>query len=141
MADLPKVARRSVGNEICSPVRASCRSRLRLALGERVDLRSEREVGLGQAAVRVGGERQAHVVPAVHEDVGVVIGRLCGRRDGVDERDRCGEVGKLALAHDLGAVALPLGVVQVLLDLCVAEQCHRRAASIASPHARTSDQS
>ena len=42
----------------------------------------------------VRGERQAHLVPAVHEDVGVVVGRLGDLGDAVDERDRRGEVGE-----------------------------------------------
>ncbi len=45
----------------------------------------EREVGVGEAALGVGRERQAHLVPAVHQDVGVVVGRLRELGDAIDE--------------------------------------------------------
>ena len=45
---------------------------------ERVDRRREREIGLGDAALAVRGERQAQLVPAVDEDVRVVVRGLGG---------------------------------------------------------------
>src|SRR4051794_28442736 len=58
------------------------------------------EVRLGQAADVVRREPQLHLVPPVHEDVGVVVGLLGGLRDAVDVGDRPGEVAELQVAHD-----------------------------------------
>ena len=41
-----------------------------------VDRVRQAEVGLGEAALAVVGQRQAHLVPAVDEDVGVVVALL-----------------------------------------------------------------
>ena len=71
--------------------------------------RGEREVGVGEAALGVRGELQAHLVPAVHEYVRVVVGVLRQRGDAVDEGDRRAEVGELVLAHDrVALVPAPL---------------------------------
>ena len=72
------------------------------------------------------GERQAHLVPAVHEDVGVVVGGLGGLGDAVDERDRGGEVGEAASSRTIersSPACQSADAGQALLDLGVAEQC------------------
>src|SRR5438105_8185774 len=84
----------------------------------------EPEVGLGQAARRVVGHGEAHVVPAVQQDVGVVVGGLGDLGHGVDELHRAPEVLELPLAHDLVALARPLAGRQALGDLLVTQQFH-----------------
>ena len=80
--------------------------------------RGEREVGVGEAALRVGGERQAHLVPAVERMSGWWLAASATLGDAVDERDRGGEVRELALAHDRRALAAPArDRRQALLDL------------------------
>ena len=95
------------------------------------------EVGLGEAALGVGGERQADLVPAVDEDVGVVVGLLGQFGHAVDEGDRGGEVGELPLALDGGrrqSVPRPRGASETCLDLRRrSSERHRRGARLASP--------
>src|SRR5215216_2812249 len=52
-------------------------------------------VGVGESTLRVGRERDTHLVPPVHEDVGVMVGLLGHVRDPVDERHRLREVLEL----------------------------------------------
>ena len=102
-------------------------------LEEALDLRREAEVRVGETRLGVRGERQAHFVPAVDEDVRVVVGLLGERCHAVDEVDRGGEVLELQIAldrrrpPDLRAGPVPLaGACQALLYLRVAERgCHR----------------
>ena len=63
--------------------------------------RASVEVGLGDAALAVGRQRQADLVPAVDEDVRVVVGLLgAACATAVDEGDRRGEVLELEVADD-----------------------------------------
>src|SRR4051794_38191982 len=82
------------------------------------------EVGRGEAALAVVRERQADLVPVVDEDVRVVIGRLGGVGDLVDEGDRALEALELEVADDPVAVAAPLAALEALADLLVAQPCH-----------------
>jgi hypothetical protein len=91
---------------------------------EKIDLRGKREVGVGEAARGVGGELQAHLVPPVHEDVGVVVGSLSELGDMVDEGNRRREVGELVLACDRITVTSPLAAGKLLLDLLLRKQRH-----------------
>src|ERR1700730_14983610 len=95
--------------------------------------RREAEVRVGEAPLGVREERQAHLVPAVYEDVGVVVGFLGKLRHAVDEVDRGGEVLELQIPHDrrlpavLRAGPAPLaGARQAVLDLRVAERGYHR---------------
>src|ERR1700730_7265676 len=65
LADLPTVARAMAGSDAAGP-----------GSGGTVDLARQLKVGVGEPALGVGGERQADLVPAVEEDVGMVVGRL-----------------------------------------------------------------
>src|SRR5579863_361038 len=72
-----------------------------------VDPQGEREVGVGEASLRVSRELEAHLVPTVDEDVGVMVGGLREVGDAVDEGDRGGKVGVGPLAHDRVSLARP----------------------------------
>ena len=76
-----------------------------------VDGAGERQVEQGDAARVVGREGQADRVPP-DVDVGVVVGRLGGGADGVDELEGGGEVVQLDHGHQDVTLA---GPVQVLL--------------------------
>ena len=89
LADVPNLARRRVGRRAASP-----RSE------QAVDLGRQPEVGVGEPALGVRRERQADLVPAVEEDVGVVVGGLGELGDAVDERDRGGEVREAEVPDD-----------------------------------------
>src|SRR3712207_5623808 len=89
-----------------------------------VDRPGHLDVRAGQAARGVRREREADAIPAVDEDVRVVVGRLGGLGDAVDERDGGGEVRKMPVAHDRVALADPVGPRERVTDLVVAEQCH-----------------
>src|SRR5215216_7528090 len=52
-------------------------------------------VGVGESTLRVGRERDTHLVPPVHEDVRVVVGLLGDVGDPVHERHRLREVLEL----------------------------------------------
>src|SRR5215210_1247118 len=78
-------------------------------------------IGLRHRAGRVRRQGQAHLVPAVDQDVGMVVGRLGHLRHLVDERHRVGEVGEGEVLHEgralLGPVAhilLPVRIVSVV---------------------------
>src|SRR2546421_11123058 len=96
---------------------------------EALDARREAEVRLGEARLRVRGERQAHFVPAVQKDVGVVVGLLGELRHTVDEVHRRTEILELQVPYDRRLLAVlragpaPLaGAGQAILDLRVAER-------------------
>src|SRR3954466_8427563 len=91
---------------------------------EPVDPARHLEVVRGEAALAVIGERQAHDVPVVDEDVGVVVGRLGRVRDLVDEGHRTLEVVELELPDDGVVLTPPLAALQALVDLVVAQPCH-----------------
>src|SRR5437660_2865788 len=76
-----------------------------------VDPLSHREIGLGEASGRVVGQRQPDLVPAVDEDVRVMIGLLGRVGHAVDELHGLGEILKLPLADDLVALATPFTVL------------------------------
>src|SRR4051794_31000257 len=80
-----------------------------------VNARSEVVVGLRHAALRVRREREAHLVPAVDEDVGMVVGPLGHLGHLVDERHGGGEVRKAEVAHERGA--LPAPVAHILIPM------------------------
>ena len=82
----------------------SCRATLRRA---RRSLAASAKSASVRPPCGVGGERQAHLVPAVDEDVRVVVGPLGQLGHAVDEGDRGGEVLELPLAHDRVPVAHP----------------------------------
>ena len=86
-------------------------SRLADVGAQAVDGAGERQVEQRDPARVVRGQRQAHRVPA-DVDVGVVVGRLGRRADGVDELEGGGEVVQLDRGDE--DVALP-GPVQALL--------------------------
>ena len=65
----------------------------------------------------MGAQRQAHLVPGVHEDVRVVVGGLGKLRHPVHEGDRRVEVAERPLAGDLRRTRQALTVAQALLDL------------------------
>ena len=71
--------------------------------------RSIRAASSKSASVRppcgVRRQRQADLVPAVQQDVGVVVGDLGRLRHAVDERHRVGEVRERELAHDRAPLA------------------------------------
>jgi hypothetical protein len=87
--------------------------------GELLDAPGEVEIGLCESSLGVGGELQADLVPAVDQDVGVMVCPLGLRSGAVDEGDRLGEVGEGELAHDRLALATPGAVAQAFLDLLV----------------------
>src|SRR3954454_19222054 len=60
-------------------------------------------------------EREADLVPAVDEDVRMVVGPLGHLRHLVDERHRGGEVGEAEVAHQRGALLAP--VAHILLPM------------------------
>ena len=98
--------------------------------GERVDRRGEREIRLGDAALAVRGQRQAQLVPAVDEDVRMVVGGLGGVAHSVGERHRRGEVGDLDVAHDRVAVLAPRATCDPAGDLVGRERAHDRESTI-----------
>src|SRR3954468_5209600 len=100
-------------------VRAACAgaASARTALAQSVDALRHLKVVPGEPALAVRRERQAHLVPPVDEDVGVVVGRLGRVGDPVDPRHRRLEVLELAVADDRAAVAPPLGAIDALRDL------------------------
>src|SRR5215210_6941989 len=70
-------------------------------------------VGLGQRAGGVRREREADVVPAVDQDVRMVVGRLGHLRHLVDERHRAGEVGEREVADEGRALLAPLAHILI----------------------------
>src|SRR5439155_14424268 len=134
VTDPPKVARAWAGRERL-PARGGRglaggpggRARRRSEQG--VDAPGKREIGLREPALGVGRELEAHLVPAVHEDVRVVVGLLGQLGHAVHERDRGGEVRELQLARDRRLI-VPVPVRdggQALVDLGVAERGHATA--------------
>src|SRR6266566_7257211 len=103
---------------------------------ELVDLRGQPEVGLRETALGVRGERQADLVPAVQEDVRMMVCLLRNLRHAVDESDRGGEILELALARDrlrqAGVELAPAlvsraplaGLGESLLDLGLCQRAH-----------------
>src|SRR5216683_2746275 len=89
LADRSTVARARVGRTACAP-----------GSGRPVDLAGQAKVGVREAPFGVGRERQADLVPAVEQDVGVVVRRLGDLGHAVDEGDRRGEVLEPPLALD-----------------------------------------
>jgi hypothetical protein len=79
---------------------------------EVIDLFGQLEVGVRETPGGMVGDGQPHLVPAVHEDVGVVVGRLGDLGDAIDERDRRDEVVELPIADDLLTLSLPAGSLQ-----------------------------
>src|SRR5579862_7803211 len=75
---------------------------------ERLDLRREVEIEVGQAVGGVRGESDADALPA-DVDVGMVIGLLGEEAHSHDERDRAGKVAAVELLDDLVALARPAG--------------------------------
>ena len=70
-------------------------------------------------------ERQSQLVPTVHQDVRVMVGRFGQLGNSIDQRDRLSEVGELQVAHDRIAVATPLRAAEVLLYLRLSQHRHR----------------
>src|SRR5579875_2687289 len=72
------------------------------------------------------GQAELHLVPPVHEDIGVVAVELGYVGDPVDERDRRGEVVEAQVAHDRVALEPPLEPEQPGGDLIPGEKrrCH-----------------
>jgi iron complex transport system substrate-binding protein len=92
---------------------------------EVIDPRRHLEIGFRQPPGGVVRERQADPVPAVDEDVGVVVGLLGGLGYPVDKRHRLDEVVEFPFADNLPVLELPLAFAQAVRDLAVAEQlCH-----------------
>ncbi len=82
-----------------APVRGVAQTR-------RIESSRELEVGVGEPALRVRGEREADLVPAVDEDVRVVVLLLGDLGDAVDEGDRRREVRERQISRvDRAAVA------------------------------------
>src|SRR3954451_1053381 len=98
---------RSTGGKVPTGATRSGRA-LHLA-SESVDRRRELMVVLGHAAGAVRRQRQRDVVPAVDEDVGVVVALLGQVRDTVDEPHRRLEVGKLEVADQRVVLVSPFG--------------------------------
>ena len=73
-----------------------------------VDLRRQPEVLVGDAALVVGAEGDAHL-PVADVEVGVVVHRLGLVGDPVHEEDGLGERRELERLHDLVALARPPG--------------------------------
>jgi hypothetical protein len=97
-----------------------------MRLCETVDLGGELEVRVGETTLGVRGEGQADLVPAVHENIGVVVSRLCDLSDAVNERERCSEVREGEVAHDPAVpICAPVGDAnQSLLYVGIIEQAH-----------------
>lgn len=93
---------------------------------ETVDARCHIEIGPGETALGVRGELEANLVPAVHVNVGVMVGHLGGVGDTVDERDRLREVLKGKLPHDRLVITVPLTGGEAVVDLRIGEECHGR---------------
>src|SRR4029079_1551535 len=68
--------------------------------GQTVDAAREVEVTLRQTIGRMRAEREADPVPAVDQDVRMVVGGLRQAGHAVDERHRAREVPELEVAHD-----------------------------------------
>src|SRR3954447_7356591 len=100
-----KTGRRSSGDAASVPRTGDGR---RGDSGEPVEPRGEPVVRLGDAALRTGGERQADLVPPVHEDVRVVVRRLGGLGHAVHERNRLGEARELQVADELAVLLAPV---------------------------------
>ena len=77
-------------------------------LGESVDSFREAEVELGQAALAVGRENQAHFVVA-NVDIGMVLFFFGHFRDPIYKIDRISKIIKLKRAFDVLFLQLPLG--------------------------------
>jgi hypothetical protein len=92
--------------------------------GKTVDAPRKLEIGTGEPALGVRRDLQANPVPAVQEDVGMMVGGLGSVGNPVDERDRMGKVGELPLAHDRLALARPLAASEPSVDLRVGEERH-----------------
>lgn len=91
---------------------------------ETVDARRHIEIGPGETALGVRGELEANLVPAVHVNVGVMVGHLGGVGDTIDKRDRLREVLKGKLPHNRPPVAPPLTGGKAIVDLRIGEECH-----------------
>src|ERR1700728_3851811 len=89
-----------------------------------VDAPRKLEVGAGEPTLGVRRELQANLVPAVQEDVGMMVGGLGSLGDTVDERDRLGKIRELQLAHDRLALAPPLTAGEPSVNLRVGEERH-----------------
>jgi len=89
-----------------------------------IDGARELEVPLGERADRVTRQAQANVVPSVNEDVGMVIGGFGHLGDAVDERDRRREIAEVTVADDLMAFPSPGALVEMTLDVFVAQLSH-----------------
>ena len=117
-ADGPTVASGSVGSE---------RARRGAQAARRSRAASSKSASR-EAALGVGGERQPHLVPAVHEDVGVVVGRLGasprrGRRTRSPRRSPSSLRSRTIASPSRRQLASRR---EALLDLGVARACHRR---------------
>ena len=85
--------------------------------GEAADLPGEVEVAAGDAADVVAGQGHDHLGVG-QRDVGVVVGRLGGRTDAVDERETGREVTGAEARPDAGEQVAPV-VEAGLADLVV----------------------
>src|SRR5437870_2739222 len=81
---------------------------VRSLLGQSVDSLREPEVELGQAALAVGRENQAHFVVA-DVDIGMVLFFFGHFRDPIYKIDRISKIIKLKRAFDVLFLQLPLG--------------------------------
>src|SRR5262245_6284681 len=63
-----------------------------IALKQSVNSLGELEIHLGQSAHAVGHDAQADLVPAMNQDVGMVVHSLCLAGDAVDELHRAFEI-------------------------------------------------
>lgn len=89
------------------------------SLQQGVDALGEIEVGMRQTTLGVSGELEADLVPAVQQDVGMVVCPLGFSRQQVHEADRLLEVRELQLANYRLPLSPPLAVAQPLLDLVI----------------------
>src|SRR6202012_3920381 len=95
------------------------------------------EVHLGEAAHRMVGQRELHLIPAVQEDVGMVVGLFGDVGDPVDARNRLVEVLEAQLADDLIALPLPGQTPYPCSDLFLVEYSRHVSSLSASVHTPT----
>src|ERR1700722_7553847 len=91
-----------------------------------VDLRRQLDVGLRKAVLRVSRERQAHLVPAMQQDVRVVVRRLRQLPHTLHESKRIREVRKLPIARQrpFPIQPPPVQARQSAIDLHGTQQRH-----------------
>ncbi len=85
-------------------------------LGQFVDLLGQSEVSVGDAALRMGRASNAHLVPAVDQDVGVMVSYLGYTGDAVDELDCRLKVRQRVVADDSAVLVAPLAVGDCCFD-------------------------